>query len=321
MYNKIFDKIKEYDTIVIARHIGVDPDAMASQIALRDSIRLTFPEKKVYSFGTGSSKFNFLGKLDKYEKTNNALLIITDTPDKKRVDMVDIGGYNYTIKIDHHPFIEKYCDLELIEDKASSASEIIMKIIKETPLKCNKEIAEKLFMGLVSDSNRFLFNSCTADTFMLVSDYLRKYKLEIASLYQRLYVRPLNEVRLEGYIASNMIVTKNNLGFIKITNDVLNQFEVDSASAGNMVNNFNFIDEVLVWATVTEDIKNDQIRVSIRSRGPKINQIAEAYNGGGHEQASGAKLKTFAEAMNLISDLDKFLGEYKRSLEEENYGN
>lgn len=46
MYNEIIDKIKQYDTIVIARHIGVDPDALCSQLALRDSIRLTYPKKK-----------------------------------------------------------------------------------------------------------------------------------------------------------------------------------------------------------------------------------------------------------------------------------
>ena len=58
MYKKIFKEIKKYKTIVIARHIGVDPDAMASKIALRDSIKLTFPEKKVIAVGTGSAKFN-----------------------------------------------------------------------------------------------------------------------------------------------------------------------------------------------------------------------------------------------------------------------
>ena len=47
MFKEIYKKIEEYDTIVIARHIGVDPDALASQLALRDSIKLTFPEKKV----------------------------------------------------------------------------------------------------------------------------------------------------------------------------------------------------------------------------------------------------------------------------------
>ena len=44
MFNEIFDKIKEFDNIVIARHIGVDPDALCSSLALRDSIKLTFPE-------------------------------------------------------------------------------------------------------------------------------------------------------------------------------------------------------------------------------------------------------------------------------------
>lgn len=186
MYKKIFKEIKKYKTIVIARHIGVDPDAMASQIALRDSIKLTFPEKKVIAVGTGSAKFNFLGKLDKLEKFNNALLIVTDTPDRRRVDGPNVDDFDYAIKIDHHPFIEKFCDLELIEDTATSACEVIMKLIKNTGLKCNKEIAEVLFMGLVSDSNRFLFSSCTAETFNLVSEYLDEYKFDISPLYQQL---------------------------------------------------------------------------------------------------------------------------------------
>ena len=115
-----------------------------------------------------------------------------------------------------------------------------------------------------------------------------------------------------------MIVTENGLGYIKITNDVLNQLEVDSASAGNMINNFNFIKEVLVWATITEDIKNEQIRVSIRSRGPEINEVAEKFNGGGHKFASGAKLKSFDDAMQLMKELDECLIEYNKVISEEN---
>ena len=44
----IYREIKKYQNIVIARHISPDPDAIASQIALRDSINKTFPQKKVY---------------------------------------------------------------------------------------------------------------------------------------------------------------------------------------------------------------------------------------------------------------------------------
>lgn len=318
MFKEIYKKIEEYDTIVIARHIGVDPDALASQLALRDSIKLTFPNKKVSAIGTGSAKFYSIGKLDKLEKVNNALLIVLDTPDKKRVDSVDFSQFAYMIKIDHHPFVEEFCNLEYIEDTASSTAEIIMNLIMNTDLECDKNVAETLYLGLASDSNRFLFDSCTSKTFGLVSIFLEKYNFELSEVYKKLYLRPMNEVRLEGYIALNMNVTENGLGYIQINNEVLNQLEVDSASAGNMINNFNFIKEVLVWATITEDVKNDQIRVSIRSRGPEINEVAEKFNGGGHKFASGAKLKSFDDAMQLMKELDECLIEYNKTLSEEN---
>lgn len=316
MFNKIYKKIKEFDNIVIARHIGVDPDAFASQLALRDAIKLTFPEKNVMAVGTGSVKFLYMGKLDKLEDVEDALLIVTDTPDKRRVDCPDVDNFKYKIKIDHHPFVEEFCDIEYIEDTACSACEIIMKMLLETPLECDKEIAETLYMGLVADSNRFLFNSCTDETFLLVSEYLKRYKMDIGSLYQKMYLRPLNEVRLEGYIAENMTVTDNGLGYIKISDEIINKYGVDSAAAGNMVNNFNFINEVLVWATITEDIKNEQIRVSIRSRGPIINKVAEKFNGGGHMYASGVKTKTFDEAIQLMEALDLELVKYNEEKRE-----
>ena len=316
MYKKIFKEIKKYDTIVIARHVGVDPDAMASQIALRDSIKLTFPEKKVLAVGTGSAKFVFLGKLDKYEKLNNALLIVTDTPDKKRVDTAAVSDFKYSIKIDHHPFIEEFGGLEVIEDDKTSTCEIIMKIIEDTELKCNKEIAELLYMGLVSDSNRFLFNSTTANTFQRVSNYLRDYDFDLSEIYNKLYLRPLSEVRLEGYISLNMKVTDNKLGYVVISNDIINEYGVDSASAGNMINDFNYIKEVLVWATITEDIKNNQYRISIRSRGPEINKVAELHHGGGHKMASGVRVKTLDEALEVMRDLDNELKKYNDEGEE-----
>lgn len=315
MYNKIFKEIKKYNNIVIARHIGPDPDALASQIALRDSIKLTFPSKKVIAVGSGSSKFSFIGSLDKLGEFEDALLIVTDTPDTKRVDGIDVSNYNHRIKIDHHPFIDKFCNIEYIDDTASSACEIIMDLILNTKLKCNKSIAKTLYIGLVSDSNRFLFNTCTPKTFNLVSKYLSKYKFDISKIYQKLYARPLNEVRLEGYISSNMEVTENGLGYIKITDEIVKKYGVDAASAGNMVNNYNFIEEVLVWVTMTEDVNNDQIRISIRSRGPIVNKVAEKYNGGGHKFASGVKTKTFTEATKLIKDLDKLLVEYNKESE------
>lgn len=304
MFKKIYKEIKKYNTIVIARHIGVDPDALASQLALKESIKLTFPNKNVYAVGNSSSKFSYMGKLDKLEDFDNFLLIVLDTPDKKRIDYKDYSKASMTIKIDHHPFIEDFGGIEYIDDSASSTSEILMELLLKTKLKCNSEIAKLLYYGLVSDSNRFLFDSSTSKTFNLVSTYLSKYPLKLSDIYTNLYLRPLKEVRLEGYISLNMKVTENGVAYIILTNDIITKFKADSASAGNMINNFNFIDEVLVWIIVTEDVKNNNVRVNIRSRGPEINKIAEKYNGGGHPQASGARLSSIDEAEALISDID-----------------
>ena len=310
MFKKIYKEIKRYKKIVIARHVGVDPDAMASQIALRDSIKLTFPDKEVLAVGTGSQKFRYIGDLDKFDNGKDALLIVVDTPDIKRVDIPSMDDFSMKIKIDHHPFVEKFCDLEYIEDTASSAAEILMNFIKETKLECNSQIAKTLFIGLTSDSNRFLFNSCTSKTFSLVSYYLENYNFDMNATYQEMYARPFKEVRFEGYLATNMEITENGVAYIKITDEVINKYKVDSASAGKMVNNFNFIEEALVWMTITEDVKNEFIRVSIRSRGPVINTVAEKYNGGGHKMASGAKVSSFEEAMLLVNDLDRATKEY-----------
>lgn len=313
MYREVVNKIKEYDTIIIARHVGVDPDALCSQFALRDSIKLTYPNKKVIAIGTGSSRFTRLGKLDKLEKLDNALLIVTDTPDKRRVDSLDFSMGSYSIKIDHHPFIEEFCDLEIIEDDKSSTCEIIMNIIDSTELMCDSNISELLYLGLVSDSNRFLFNSCS-NTFSIVSKFISAYPFDMDSAYEKIYLRPLSEVRLHGFISLNMNVTPNKLGYIVVTDDIINELGVDSASAGNMVNDFNYIKEILVWATITEDKKNSQYRVSIRSRGPEINKIAEKHGGGGHRFASGIKTKSLEDAINVMKDLDSELSLYNEEV-------
>lgn len=312
-YKEILKQIKKYNTIVIARHVGADPDALASQIALKDIIVNNFPLKKVYVVGMPASRFKYLGTLDKLtdEMYENSLLIVTDTPDKKRVDGVDTTRFSKTIKIDHHPFVEKYCDIECINDKASSASQIIIDFAFSMKLKITKETAEKLYIGIVADTNRFLFSYTTPNTFDLVSKLIKETDINFTSLYDNLYLRSLKELKFQSYIINNMIVTENKFGYIKLTDDVLKKFDVDAATAGNMVNNFNYIEDFVSWAVFTEDKNNDFIRGSIRSRGPIINDVAAKFGGGGHKLASGVRLKNFEEVDKLVEALDLECNKYE----------
>ena len=311
----IYKTIKKYNNIVLARHIGPDPDAVASQIALRDSIKLTFPDKNVYAVGNSVNKFKYFGILDKVDdsKLEKPLLIILDVPNKSRIDGVNYDNYDFVIRIDHHPNMEEVADLEYIDDKRSSTCELIVDLIKNTRLKMNESIASNLFLGLVADSDRFLLSYTTTKTFKTASYLIEKYNLNINDLYSKLYERSINEVRFQSYIALNMVITENNFGYIKLDKSIMDEYKVDSSAASNMINNFNFIKELYAWAFSSYDEKSDLYKINIRSRGPVINTVAMKYNGGGHIFASGAKIKNEVDVDNLFKELDEVTGEYVKN--------
>lgn len=309
---KIYKKIKEYDTIVCARHIGPDPDAVTSQIALRDAIIKTFPKKKVYAVGANVSRFRCFGNLDRIDdnKLDNALLIVLDVPNISRIDGTDISKYKEVVKIDHHPFEDKMGKVEWVDETSSSTAQLVTQLVMESNLKLTKGVAENLFLGIVSDSDRFLLSYTSKDTFYIVGKLIEKSKIDFTKLYNKLYERPLNEIRFQGFLAMNMVVTDNGLGYIKITTADIEKYKVDSSTASNMINNFNYIKELKVWTFISYDEKNDLYKVNIRSRGPVINEIASKYNGGGHKFASGVRTNDKDNIDLLIHDLDEVCKNY-----------
>lgn len=312
-YKKIAKEIKKYNTIVIARHIGPDPDALGSSIGLKELILNNFPKKQVYVVGAPASRFRYLGNVDKLPEIeyNKSLLIVTDTPDTKRIDGVDYSKFAKVIKIDHHPFVETFADIELIDDKASSASQLIIELAKKNNYKLNIDIASKLYLGVVADTNRFLYEYTSYKTLELVAWLIKKTNLNFTSLYDNLYTKSLKEIVFSGYISLNMNITENGLAYIKLTDDILKKYEVDPSTAGNLIENYNNVDKIKVVAFCSEDKGNNYIKCSIRSKGPIINEIASHYNGGGHIYASGARPKTFAEADKMLEELDNLCRNFK----------
>ena len=316
IYKSIYNEIKKYKKIYIARHIGPDPDAFGSQMALKESILLTFPEKEVYAVGVTVSRFKYFGKVDKVNNYDyeNGLLIVVDTPDNRRVDIDDFLSFKHVVKIDHHPLVDKFSDVEYINDNASSASELVLEIINNTKLKINDSIAENIYIGIVSDTNRFLYGT-NYKTLEVASDLLKKYNLDLEKIYKKVYSRPLSELRLMGHIASTMKVDKNGFAYIELDDDIMASFNSDSTSASNMINDFNNINEVIIWVFVSKD-KNSLYRVNIRSRGPEINEIAAKHGGGGHKFASGVR----TDSHEVVEALLKELSECARTYKEENDG-
>ena len=316
-FKKIYKMIKKYNTIVIARHIGPDPDALGSTLGLKEIILNTFHNKKVYAIGAPASHHKYIGQLDEFTgNKKSALLIVLDTPNISRIDGAKPSDYGNVIKIDHHPFIEKFGDIEIVDDKSSSAAQLVIELAYKTKLKINKEAAAKLYIGVIGDTNRFLYSYTTTKTFDLVSKLIKDTKIDFTSLYENMYLKSLKEARYQSYIIMNLKVTENGLGYIKIDQELLDKLDIDVATATNAVNGLNHINELYAWVIFAYDKTNENVRVSIRSRGPIINEVATHFNGGGHIYASGARIKDLEEADELVKELDEVCSKYKKELKE-----
>lgn len=314
LFKQIYKQIKKYNKIVIARHVGADPDALGSTLGLKEVILNTFPNKEVYVVGAPAARHRYIGNLDRFsdDMYEDSLLIVLDTPNMSRIDGVDVEKFKYKIKIDHHPFIEKYADIELIDDTSSSASQLIAELVVNTKLKLNKEAAEKLFIGIVGDTNRFMYYYTTPKTFNLVSFMLEKTNFDFTNIYENMYMRNLHDLRFQSYVINNLTLTEDGFGYLILEQDVLDEYGIDASTATNVVNNLTYIEDMYAWAIFAYDKTNDNVRGSIRSRGPIINEVAANYNGGGHIYASGVRLKDFEVADDIIADLNEVCKEYKK---------
>ncbi len=124
---KIIAYIKQYETIIIHRHVRPDEDAYGSQAGLAAIIKQSFPNKKVYIVGEEDPSLNYLAKMDTVadEQFNGALVIVCDTANTERIDDQRYLLGEKIIKIDHHPNNDVYGDLQWVDTNASSASEMI----------------------------------------------------------------------------------------------------------------------------------------------------------------------------------------------------
>lgn len=312
IYKKIYKIIKKYDQIVLARHIGPDPDAIASQIALRDSIRKTFPNKKVYAVGAGVTKFKYIGFLDhpEFSELDNALLVVLDVPNFCRIDGIEGLEYQAILKIDHHPREDITGDVDWTDDTMSSTCEMVAELIMNTPLVLEQKTAENLYTGMVFDSDRFLLSNTSARTLKTAYELVNTSKIDFVSLYNNLYERSIEEEKFRAYLTNNIKISENSFGYIYVSDKELKELNMETTSVSNQVNNFNFIKELVCWMFVVYDERNKIYKANIRSRGPVINEAAAKYNGGGHKFASGCRSTDYKTMESLAKDLDQICKDY-----------
>lgn len=314
---KILDKIKQNDSIVLARHIRPDGDALGSVRGLKRIIELTYPEKRVYAASSDSSDYlSFLGPDDGEIPSSvieNSLLILLDTANVGRISYPLALNARERVKIDHHIKCEEWEGLEWIEDERSSVSEMIADFYNtfKDELMLDKEGAEALYTGIVTDSGRFMYSSTSPDTLRLAA-LLLSFGFDLEALEARLELKDWNFYLYREELFSKIHIEESGLGWVYVDRAFQKKWKLGREDASESVTFMSQIKGTICYMAFIEN-EDGSIRVRLRSRFMDVDSLASRYHGGGHKRASGATCYSPGEMESLIKDADEEVRKYKRS--------
>ena len=313
---QILEKIKQYDRIVITRHIRPDGDAVGSSRGLAALLRAAFPEKEIRVLTEDDSTYlAFLGPDDEdpgEDFYRRALGIAVDTGTIDRLSNKKIGLCPELIKIDHHIDDKPYGDLSWVEPERSSCCEMIVDLQQQFTdvLPMTKEAALFLYTGMVTDSGRFRFDSVSGDTLRLAA-VLLDTGIDTETLFANLYLEDFEYFRFEAYIYEHMQRTENGVAYLYVDDAMQKRFGLDREQASNTISFLDTIRGSIIWLAFIDN-PDGSIRVRLRSRFVGIQELATHYHGGGHEKAAGSTVYSREEMERLIAEADALCGAYKK---------
>ena len=288
--SRILSAIKRYDRIAIFRHEKPDFDALGSQMGLATWIKDNFPNKEVHVLGDNHVTFTprLYPEMDRLSEAwfkEPFLAIIVDTANTARVADPRFKKAKFKIKIDHHPEVEKYGKIQVVKTNACAAAEIITDILLS--FKGNyilsKEAASYLYSGIAGDSGRFQYSS-TSEVRFITASYLLAAGIELSEVYNRMYQKKIDDLKVTAYILNNFYVSEHGVVYYVLNDAIQKELNITTERGKENVNLFSNIEG---------------------SKGVPINGVAAKWEGGGHAQASGAKVNNLDLLPEFIDDLDK----------------
>lgn len=309
MSELFFKWIEASDVITIFRHTGADSDALGSQFGLKTWILDQYPNKQVYALGEDlGSKGHLFPPIDHAfdEVIAKSLAIILDTANSARIDDSRWQLAAKKIKVDHHIEVEHFGDLEIVKETAGATCEILASLFQQDGRPLSSAAANYLYSGLIADTLQFSIASTTSDTLMAAA-YLAQCHADIPRINRENFSKTLKEFRFETFIRSHFELLDNHLAYIILHPEDYEQFGLTRNEAKEKVYALGNVDEFEAWALFIEQSKSDGkeplYQGSLRSKRIAINDIANAFNGGGHKLACGVKRLSPAMIEELLQQL------------------
>jgi len=210
----------------------------------------------------------------------------------KMKDVIELSKA-FKILIDHHlePVVSDF-DLLISDVKKSSTSELVYDFLMKAGygIYLDKDIAECLYTGIVTDTGSFSYSCNNPATWRTVADLI-EFNIDTELLHRLIYdTYSEHRMRLLGFSLSDRmkVFPQYHTAYIFLTQDDLNRYKYQVGDTEGLVNYPLSIDGIQLSALFTE--RKELVRISLRSKGCfSVNAFArEHFNGGGHKNAAGA---------------------------------
>ncbi len=336
MTNSDLKKIVNYlslkpGKIVITSHKNPDGDAIGSSLALYEYLKLKNFEVNVIIPNSAPAFLNWLPNSDqiiiyqddakhaqKVLKESETLFSLDYNAMHRTGDMKEVlESFKGTkILIDHHLEPSSIFDLVYSTTKTSSTSELIYDLIEESlDVKLiNKNIAEAIYVGIVTDTGSFSYACNYPKTYRTVASLI-ECGIDGERIHRLVY-DTFSEDRLNllGFCLSQRLVVLPDCGaaYIYLYNNDLKRFNFQVGDTEGIVNYALSIDKVKVAVLLTE--RDKLIRISFRSKSNfSVNDFARNYfDGGGHQKAAGGNSTDSMDT--TIKKLNKLLQQHKNEI-------
>lgn len=293
----LLQKIEESKNIIISSHINPDGDAIGSGLGLYLALTKKYPDKSIrfiledkvpynYSFLKGAEKIEKFDELKDEPKAD--LFIVVDSAVFKRIGKVaDLRKDAFLVNIDHHISNDNYGDLNIVKN-ISSASEVVYGVIKDLGIEIDALAGESLYTGIVTDSGNFQYDSTSMDTFRIAGELLG-LGIDRDNIINEVYrSRTLGFIRTLGIALSEMkIDNEKKLVSFLLTKDFMTKNNIQKDETEGIVEKLLEYKDCEVAVFLKEE-GNGKIKGSLRSkRDIDVNEVAKAFDGGGHRKAAG----------------------------------
>ena len=296
----VVEALRSHDRFLVTTHENPDGDALGSLLATTLALRQLGKDVYMYLAGhaplPGEYAFMPLDELKRTvpEETEERLLLAVDCANESRLgpDPEILHQSRFTIDIDHHHDNTRFGDVNLIVPDASSTAEVLRDVFAELDVRLTPEIAEALYIAVVTDTGRFQYASTTPKTLRLAAE-LVEAGANVHRVFQGVYenvqfaklkllARALE--RAQVYEGGELVVS------YLLRNDFSEVGAAEPYSEG-IIDYLRAVEGAIVSVLIREPPRSDgpTRRVSLRSSTDEVDvsAIARKSAGGGHRQAAG----------------------------------